>query len=110
MKKNRRPLGAMERTQAIMGRHYPLNVVVILQVVNGPLPEQLKRAVDVLLHRHPLLSACIKQEKRSYFFQIENPKNKGTIFHECRSSIRLYIRKQKTSPKSYTSVRNRMAI
>ncbi len=74
MKKNRRPMGAMERTQAITGRHYPFNVVAILQVVNGPSAEQLKIAADVLLHRHPILSAEIIQQKHSFFFQVENPK------------------------------------
>ncbi len=74
MKKNRRPMGAMERTQAMTSQHYPFNVVVILQVVNGPLAEQLKDAADVLVYRHPILSAGIIQERQSFFFQVENPK------------------------------------
>ncbi len=74
MKKIRRTMGAMEIAQALTGRHYSFNVVVILQMVNGPLAEQLKIAANLLLNRHPILSASIVQEKQSFFFQLENHK------------------------------------
>ncbi len=69
MKKIRRPLGAMEKAQAITGQYYPFNVVAVLKMVNGPLPEQLESAANLLLNRHPILNACILHEKNSFFFQ-----------------------------------------
>jgi len=74
MKTIRRPLGAMETAQVITGQNFSFNVAAILRISNGPLPEQLKAAADQLLKRHPLLGASVKIERKSFYFQLDQPK------------------------------------
>jgi len=71
MKKIRRLLGTIERMQAITNQTFPFNVVAVLKMANGPKPEKLFAAVNEWHRRHPILGACIKIEKKQFFFQID---------------------------------------
>ncbi len=56
----KRPLGVFEHTQAYANSHYPFNVVVVLPLSGAPSGDTLKRALELLRGRHPLLAARIQ--------------------------------------------------
>lgn len=67
----KRKLGKMEMAEATTNEHYPFNAVIILRVTNGPSEETLKKLLEYLQHRHPLLGVHIHKEKNRYFFVSE---------------------------------------
>jgi NRPS condensation-like uncharacterized protein len=67
----KRKLGKMETAQATTNEHFPFNAVIILRVTDGPSAETLKKLLEYLQHRHPLLGVHIHKEKGRYFFVSE---------------------------------------
>lgn len=63
-----RKLGAFESALTLSDEHVPLNVVVVLRLAAGPSPEALRRALDALQQRHPLLRVRIVQRGGGYTF------------------------------------------
>ncbi len=63
-----RQLGAFESALTFSDRHAPLNVVAVLRLAAGPPPAALRRALDALERRHPLLRMCIREAGGRYFF------------------------------------------
>ncbi len=67
----KRELGNFEKAMALTGEYFPFNVVVIMRIANGPTEETLKKVLEYLQRRHPLLGVHILKEKNSYFFVSE---------------------------------------
>ncbi len=63
-----RRLGAFESALALSDAHAPLNVVAVLCLAAGPSPDALRRALEALQRRHPLLRARIVDRGGRYFF------------------------------------------
>jgi hypothetical protein len=63
-----RALGAFETAQALTNDHTPFNVVAVLPLRNGPGEETLRRALDAIQERHPLLRAKLEPEKGGFRF------------------------------------------
>ncbi len=63
-----RQLGAFESALTFSDRHAPLNVVVVLRLEAGPSPAALRRALDAVQARHPLLRARIRTVAGRYVF------------------------------------------
>jgi hypothetical protein len=68
----KRKLGKMEMAEATTNEHFPFNAVIILRVTNGPSRETLKKLLEYLQHRHPLLGVHIHKEKNRWFFVSED--------------------------------------
>ena len=64
-----RKLGAFETALTLSDAHAPLNVVAVLRLAAGPSPEALRRALDALQARHPLLRTRIGQADGCFVFQ-----------------------------------------
>ena len=58
----------METAQAIINDVFTFNAVIVLRLSNGPSEETLKKLLEYLPRRHPLLRAHIQKEKGRYFF------------------------------------------
>ena len=67
----KRELGNFERAQVITNEHYPFNAVIVLCINNGPSEDTLKKALEQLSRRQPLLGVHIHKEKERYFFDSE---------------------------------------
>ncbi len=65
-----RKLGAFESALTLSDEHAPLNVVAVLRLAAGPSPPALRRALDVLQQRHPLLGARIANRAGGYVFEL----------------------------------------
>ncbi len=63
-----RELGAFESALTLSDEHAPLNVVAVVRLAAGPSPEVLRRALDAVQRRHPLLRARIVKRGRGYVF------------------------------------------
>jgi len=63
-----RALGAFETAQALTNAHTPFNVVVVLPLGNGPGEPTLRRSLDAVQVRHPLLRAKLEPDKRGFRF------------------------------------------
>ncbi len=63
-----RQLGAFESALTFSDEHAPLNVVAVLRLDAGPSPAALRRALDALEKRHPLLWVRIEKAAGQYFF------------------------------------------
>jgi len=59
----------MEKAQVLTNEFSPFNAVVVLRVTNGPAEETLRKALDTLQRRFPLLRVHIRKEKKRYFFE-----------------------------------------
>ncbi len=64
-----RELGIMEKAQALTNEVFPFNAVVVLRVANGPSEETLRKVLNILQRRFPLLRVHIRKEKKRYFFE-----------------------------------------
>jgi NRPS condensation-like uncharacterized protein len=58
-----RNLGIFERALWLSDQHAPFNVVSVLRLEHGPVPEIVQHALGLLQKRHPLLQACIREKK-----------------------------------------------
>lgn len=56
-----RPLGRFEQTWALMDDFVPVLFVGVLHLTDAPRADVLRRALDILQHRHPLLRVAIKK-------------------------------------------------
>jgi len=65
----RRELGTFETALTLSDAFAPLNVVVVLRLAEGPPPEALRRALDALQARHPLLRVRIEASGRGYCYE-----------------------------------------
>jgi NRPS condensation-like uncharacterized protein len=65
----KRKLGAFETAQAITDDCSPFNVVVVLNLENGPQVQRVRHALELLLSRHPCLRVRIVNEKNDYYFE-----------------------------------------
>jgi hypothetical protein len=63
-----RPLGIFERMALRTESVHPFNVVVVLNFREGPQMPVVRRALDFLQSRHPILRAGIGRHQRSPFF------------------------------------------
>jgi hypothetical protein len=63
-----RALGAFETAQALTNAHTPFNIVAVLPLRNGPDEETLRRAVDMLQERHPLLRSRLEPADGGFLF------------------------------------------
>jgi hypothetical protein len=54
-----RPLGAFEELFCLLDQHFPTNGALAAQIIGHTTVRQWRDALDVVQHRHPLLSACI---------------------------------------------------
>ncbi len=63
-----RKLGAFESALTLSDEHAPLNVVAVLRLAAGPSPAALRRALDALQQRHPLLRVRITGRGGGYVF------------------------------------------
>ena len=63
-----RALGAFETAQALTNEHTPFNVVAVLPVRNGPREETLRRALDLVQQRHPLLRSKLEPVDGGFHF------------------------------------------
>ena len=63
-----RALGAFETAQALTNEHTPFNVVAVLPVRNGPREETLRRALDLVQQRHPLLRSKLEPADGGFHF------------------------------------------
>ena len=63
-----RALGAFETAQALTNEHTPFNVVMVLPLRNGPGEKTLRRALDAIQERHPLLRSKLEPEKGGFRF------------------------------------------
>jgi hypothetical protein len=64
-----RELSVFERALTITDEFSPLNVVTVLQLAHGPQPDRLRRTLDELQARHPLLRAHLRREGKRYLFE-----------------------------------------
>ncbi len=64
-----RKLGNFERALLITSRHAPFNIVSVLQMENAPIPDTLRKALEILQKRQPLLCASIQDGKGKPFFE-----------------------------------------
>lgn len=69
----KRKLGCFETAEFITNQHYPFNATGVLKLSGGPSAETLRKAIDRLAHRHPLLKVKVKQEGKHIYF-VENDK------------------------------------
>ncbi len=71
----RRPLGGFERAQILTGKRFPYNLVTVVRL-EGALPrERLRRALDDLQRRTPLLRAIVEGSGRGAAFRLaDTPK------------------------------------
>jgi hypothetical protein len=67
-----RALGAFETAQALTNAHTPFNIVAVLPLRKGPNEETLRRAIDALQERHPLLRSRLKPIDDGYLFTPTN--------------------------------------
>jgi hypothetical protein len=67
----KRKSGKMEMASAISNEAFTFNAVIILRITGGPSEAALRKLLDYLQHRHPLLGVHIQQEKGRYFFVSE---------------------------------------
>jgi len=63
-----RALGAFETAQALTNEHTPFNVVAVLPLRNGPGEETLRRALDAIQKRHPLLRSKLEPAVGGFLF------------------------------------------
>jgi hypothetical protein len=63
-----RALGSFETAQALTNEHAPFNVVIVLPLHGGPSEQTLRRALDAVQERHPLLRTKIEANKAGYLF------------------------------------------
>jgi hypothetical protein len=64
-----RPLGRMETALTYTDEFSPLNLVGVARVAGGPSPADLRRALDSVQARHPILRVCLAAAGRRRFFQ-----------------------------------------
>ncbi len=64
-----RALGTFETAQALTNAYAPFNVVAVLPLRNGPGHETLRRALDALQIRHPLLRMKLEPTDRGFRFE-----------------------------------------
>jgi len=64
-----RELGIMEKAAVLTNEASPFNAVIVLRVTNGPSEETLRKALDTLQRRFPLLRVHLRKEKNRYFFE-----------------------------------------
>ncbi|MCP5106729.1 MAG: hypothetical protein GY950_25315 [bacterium] len=69
----RRKLGRMEMAEAITNEVYAFNAAVILHIGGRPAEDTLRKALEYLQQRHPLLGVHIEEKKKYYLFE-----SKGT--------------------------------
>ncbi len=67
-----RKLGKFESAHVLTNENYPFNAVIILRVSSPPPKETLKKALEHMRRRRPLLGVHIKKEKDGYYFNSEN--------------------------------------
>jgi Phthiocerol/phthiodiolone dimycocerosyl transferase C-terminus len=67
----RRELGQMEKAQASINEHYPLNAVIVVCLTNGPSGERLKKSLDFVKQQNPILGVHILRQKSRYDFESE---------------------------------------
>ena len=65
----RRELGAFETALTLSDAFAPLNVVAVLRLAKGPTPDALRRALDALQERHPLLRVRIGTSDGRYHYE-----------------------------------------
>ncbi len=71
----KRKLGKFEMAQTISSEYAPFNAVGILHLKNGPEPEILRKSLDILQQRHPLLRVGILKKRNHYFFDSEESRD-----------------------------------
>lgn len=68
MKTFRRYLGAFETAQALTDNYYAFNVTAILRLENGPAPEKIHRALNILQQQNPALNVKLGRDKKGFAF------------------------------------------
>ncbi len=63
-----RALGAFETAQALTNAHTPFNVVAVLPLRNGPGDPTVRRALEELQKRHPLLRSMLEPFRGGFRF------------------------------------------
>ncbi len=64
----RRLLAGIEHGLAFSNDFAPFNVVCVVKIEGGIQPERLRKALDSIQKRHPILRAALISEKKSYYF------------------------------------------
>jgi len=67
----KRELGKFEHAHTLSGEYGAFNAVSILGMTEGPKPEDLKKAFDILQQRHPFLRVRILKSKNRYFYETD---------------------------------------
>lgn len=68
----RRKLGRFELAETLSDEYFPFNVVGILFLAEGPSQEILRKTLDALQQRHPLLRVKIEKKERQYFYESQD--------------------------------------
>lgn len=68
-----RRLNPMEEALTITANTFPLCVMTVLHLTNGPDSKQLQTALAELQRRHPLLQCSIERHERVWWFQKMSP-------------------------------------
>lgn len=63
-----RYLGAFETAQALTDSYYSFNVTAILRLENGPTPEKIQKALDILQKQNPALNVKLLKDKKGFAF------------------------------------------
>jgi len=67
----RRELGSFETGQTLTDQFAPFNAVIILHLRGSPDPGHLKKALETVQNRHPLLQVHIVKDNKRYAFDTE---------------------------------------
>ena len=68
----KRALGKFETAAALSGEHAIWNIVGVLLLEKTPPPETIRKALDILQKRHPLLAARLIIERGRHYFESGN--------------------------------------
>ncbi|MCB1032729.1 MAG: hypothetical protein KDD47_02715 [Acidobacteria bacterium] len=66
-----RPLGTFEAALTVTGEHAPFVVVAVIHFDGGPTPERLRRVLDELQRKHPLLRVRIVRHGKELWYDSE---------------------------------------
>lgn len=65
----KRKLGNFETAEVITNQHFPFNAIGVFKLSGDLSEDTLRKAIDQLSHRHPLLKVQVKQEKKHFYFE-----------------------------------------
>jgi len=85
-----RALGTFERALFISNRHFPFNVIGVVQLENPPTPAILQDALEILQKRHTLLQVRIANADTHPFFELM-PETELPLFNIQRKGDKQWV-------------------